>query len=449
MSFLQSKGMNKRVHADKGLAWSFTNKRYTPWGGLRIFEEMLRRLGWEEALRRAPLPQPGSNRGIDPVLMVKGFLVTIWTGGGRFTHTALVRFDSALRAIFGLEQVGSVSTFSRFFRRFGRKQVEEVFGQLSGWLWQGIGPGSWTVDLDSSVLTRYGRQEGSQRGYNPWHRGQRSHHPLMAFASECRMVITAWLRPGDTTDCSNVRNFFLEVLAVLGQRHKVGLLRADSGFCMGDFLDLVEAKGTSYIIAARLRPTIKAKLAGIQNWLSLDGASAVSEFDYQAQGWSRARRSVVVRYRINDQPCGRTLLEVPGYTYAVYVTNLNLPVQQIRALYQGRADSENRIKELLQDFAISGFVSQKFWATEAAFRMACWAYNLMSLFRQALLGAASRHTLSTLRSQCFAIGASLGRAGHRQLLRLGLPPPRRAWFTGLFSKSEQIAAPYLFETANV
>jgi hypothetical protein len=75
--------MNKRVHADKGLAWSFTNKRYTPWGGLRIFEEMLRRLGWEEALRRAPLPQPGSNRGIDPVLMVKGFLVTIWTGGGR------------------------------------------------------------------------------------------------------------------------------------------------------------------------------------------------------------------------------------------------------------------------------------------------------------------------------------------------------------------------------
>ena len=172
MSFLQSKGMNKRVHADKGLAWSFTNKRYTPWGGLRIFEEMLRRLGWEEALRRAPLPQPGSNRGIDPVLMVKGFLVTIWTGGGRFTHTALVRFDSALRGIFGLEQVGSVSTFSRFFRRFGRKQVEEVFGQLSGWLWQGIGPGSWTVDLDSSVLTRYGRQEGSQRGYNPWHRGQ-------------------------------------------------------------------------------------------------------------------------------------------------------------------------------------------------------------------------------------------------------------------------------------
>jgi len=38
---------------------------------------------------------------------------------------------------------------------------------------------------------------------------------------------------------------------------------------------------------------------------------------------------------------------------------------QVRALYQGRADSENRTsRSLLYDFAISGFVSQKFWATE-------------------------------------------------------------------------------------
>src|SRR5579862_3169767 len=115
-------GSNKKVKL-KGLAWSFTDKQFTPWGGLRIFQEMLDRLGWEEALRSAPLPRPGSNRGLNPVLMVKAFMVTIWTGGGRFAHTAMVRFDSALRAIFDLNQVASTSTFSRFFRRFGRKQI--------------------------------------------------------------------------------------------------------------------------------------------------------------------------------------------------------------------------------------------------------------------------------------------------------------------------------------
>ena len=440
--------MHKRVAAGGGLAWRFTDKRFTAWGGFRIFEELLRRWGWEEVLNRAPLPEPGSNRGLDPVLMVKGFLVTVWTGGGRFAHTALVRFDEALRAIFGLDRMGSVSTFSRFFRRFGAKETTQVFEHLSRWTWERVAGGSWTVDLDSSVLTRYGHQEGSARGYNPKHQGKRSHHPLMAFAAECRMVISAWLRPGNTTDSSNAQNFLNEVLNVFGQRHRIGLLRCDSGFCIGGFLDYVEAQGLSYIVVTRLQTTIKQRIAGLKDWIELDEQTAVSEFMYQAQGWSKVRRVVVVRHRIQEaRQKGRPLLEVPGYTYSAYTTNLTLPAQHVRTLYLGRADSENRIRELLQDFGICGFVSQKFWATEASFRLACWAYNLMALFRQALLREASKHTLSTLRVQCFAIGASLGKSGHRKVLRVGLSPPRRDWFKGLFSAAEAIETKYCLSPA--
>jgi hypothetical protein len=261
----------------------------------------------------------------------------------------------------------------------------------------------------------------------------------MAFAAECRMVISAWLRPGHTTDSSNARNFLQEVLQVLGTRHRIGLLRCDSGFCIGSFLDYVEERGLTYIVVTRLHTTIKHRLAGLTDWVALDASTSVSEFQYQAQDWAKARRVVVVRYRIKDQPStGRLLLATPGYAYSAYTTNLSLPPLQVRALYLGRADSENRIRELLQDFAISGFVSQKFWATEAAFRLACWGYNLMALFRQALLGKTAKHTLGTLRVQCFAIGASLGQAGHRQMLRIGLSPPRRAWFEGLFSHMKQM-----------
>jgi hypothetical protein len=446
MADLRGWGMNKKVALNGGLAWRFTDKQFTAWGGMRIFEELLRRLGWEKALKAAALPEPGSNRGLDPTLMVKGFLVTVWTGGGRFAHTALVRFDEALRAIFGLTQVASVSTFSRFFRRFGPKGTQEVFGHLSGWVWERVAGRNWTVDLDSSVLTRYGQQEGSEKGYNPRHQGKRSHHPLMAFAAECRMVITAWLRPGNTTDSSNAQNFLNEVLGVLGEKHRIGLLRCDSGFCVGAFLDHVEAKKLSYIVVSRLQTTIKQRIAGLQDWMELDEQTSVSEFMYQAQGWTKARRVVVVRYRIKERKeKGRMLVEVPGYAYSVYTTNLALPAFQVRTLYLGRADSENRIRELLQDFAISGFVSHKFWATEAAFRLACWGYNLMSLFRQALLGAASKHTLGTLRVQCFAIGASLGKAGHQKILRVGLSPPRREWFKGLFSAAQAVGPAYRLE----
>jgi hypothetical protein len=437
----RKKDMRKKVRRFDGLPWRFTDKRFTAWGGLRVLEEMLRRIGWPEALAAAPLPQPGSNRGCCPVMVVQAFLVTIWTGGARFAQTALVRYDEALRSIFGLSHVASVSTFTRFFRRFNRGQVEEVFGHLSRWCWQRMARHSWTVDLDSSVLTRYGHQEGSSRGYNPKHRGKRSHHPLMAFAAECRMVINAWLRPGNTTDGSNVENFFREVLGILGHRHRVGLVRADSGFCIGTFLDLLEENRLDYIIVCRLMAVLRRQIAGLKDWVPLAENIAASECPYQAEGWSQPRRVVVLRFTTQERPTGQMLLEVPGYTYAVYVTNLRLSAIHVRQLYLGRADSENRIKELLEDFALSGFVTQKFWATEAAFRMALCAYNLMSLFRQSILGAASKHTLNTLRVQCFAIGASLGHAGHKRMLRLGLPPPRRQWFEGLFSAAQALS-PY-------
>ena len=37
------------------------------------------------------------------------------------------------------------------------------------------------MNLDSTVLTRYGQQEGAKKGYNPRKHGRPSHHPLLAF----------------------------------------------------------------------------------------------------------------------------------------------------------------------------------------------------------------------------------------------------------------------------
>ena len=87
--------MRKKVQLFEGLPWRFTDKRFTAWGGLRVLEEMLRRIGWPQALAAVPLPEPGSNRGCCPVMIVQAFLVTIWTGGARFAQTALVRYDEA------------------------------------------------------------------------------------------------------------------------------------------------------------------------------------------------------------------------------------------------------------------------------------------------------------------------------------------------------------------
>ena len=45
-----------------------------------------------------------------------------------------------------------------------------------------------TLDVDSTVITRNGNQQGAARGYNPNRHGRASHHPLLAFVAEARMV---------------------------------------------------------------------------------------------------------------------------------------------------------------------------------------------------------------------------------------------------------------------
>ncbi len=63
------------------------------------------------------------------------------------------------------------------------------------WLFSNLKIDCLTLDLDSTVMTRYGRQEGVARGYNPAKWGRPSRHPLMAFLADVQRVANLWLRP--------------------------------------------------------------------------------------------------------------------------------------------------------------------------------------------------------------------------------------------------------------
>jgi hypothetical protein len=435
--------MHKTVPQREPLEWRFSDKSVSAWGGMRLVSQLLEKIGFRSALRSSPLPVGGSNRASDPAQLMESFLVTVWIGGHRFCDTAAVRFDGVMNEIFGWDAVPSVSTFTRFFGRFSQAHVDEIFGQLNRWFWSQVTPARRTIDLDSTVLTRYGRQQGSQIGYNPHKRGKPSHHPLMAFVADLRMVLHGWMRPGKTTAMSNAENFFLEALEILGPNQPVGLVRADSGFCFENILGLFEKKGLNYVVAARVLRTLRNKICGLANWVELPGEVAVSELIHHAQGWSSPRRVVVVRHQANRGKAeGRLLLDVPAYTYSVYVTNLSLPPAEVWRLYLGRADSENRIRELGEDFGMRGFVVNNFWGTEAAFRSVLLAYNLFALFKQTTLQTAQNKTLGTLRFECIAIGTVLGREGRKKVLRLSVRGPKRDWIRGLFCSIEKVDTPW-------
>ena len=77
------------------------------------------------------------------------------------------------------------------------------------------------------------------------------------------------------------------------------------------------------------------------------------------QRWSKPRWVVGIRQHIEQRAAakGKTLnlfAEDPvigKWRFSALVTDLDLPAESIWRLYRGRADCENRIKELKYDFA--------------------------------------------------------------------------------------------------
>jgi hypothetical protein len=158
---------------------------------------------------------------------------------------------------------------------------------------------------------------------------------------------------------------------------------------------------------------------------------------------------VVVREEIRERPeaRGRRLLNVPGYTFHTLVTTLQLSPADTWRFYNGRADSENRLKELKEDFGADGFCLQSFDGTEAAFRLLCFLFNLIAEFkREVTRDPAPR--LMTLRSQVLVVGAILGAQGRQPVLRLGLRGHWRERFAALLERIAALTATTVAQFSN-
>jgi Transposase DDE domain group 1 len=407
--------------------------------------------GIREYLATLDLPRGGSNRAYDPVQVIESFWLAVWTGASRYVHCEWLRQDKTLADIFGYDSLPSQSTYSRFFGKFSQARNAAVFPALQGWFFGQINTGAVTVDFDSTVITREGSQEGSAKGYNPNRRGRNSHHPLIAFVSQTRMVANAWLRPGNTAASSNCVEFMRETFDEALDGVKVGLVRADSGFYTDAILSALEERGLPYVIAAKAYSNLRNEIHGMKDWVEICPGIAVKEWTHQPSNPKiKARRHIVVRKQMSRRPqaAGKLLFEdQPDYRFSLYVTNLELPLDQIWNIYNTRADCENRIRELKQDFGLDAFCLQEFWATEASFRFIMVAYNLMSLFRHFALNSRNQATLGTLRSYCFALGAWVSQHARRRVLKISLPSQKRPWMDSIFRNIEARPPPFDYPIA--
>jgi len=269
-----------------------------------VFIEFLHKIGLSEAGERAPAGTSGITQRHRPGADVHG-VSDLGSGGGAVppcgTHTWLLRADRALHALLGMKRFPTDDTMRNLFKRFTQGMVVRFYEPL--WAWQRARlpqrAGGYSLDLDSTVLERYGEQQGVKRGYNPRKPGRGSHHRLLAVLGEAYFILHGWLRSGNTAAASGVVEFLQEALAKLESLEWIRRVRADSGFFAEELLKYLEELKLSYIVVARMTPWLKRQARRVKGWRALDAIYSVGEFQLQLLGWDRARS------RLAGWWCGR------------------------------------------------------------------------------------------------------------------------------------------------
>lgn len=101
--------------------------------------------------------------------------------------------------------------------------------------------------------------------------------------------------------------------------------------------------------------------------------------------------------------------DMKSYRFSVWITNSQETPYEVWQKCRPRANDENTVKELKEDFTLAGFSMKRFYSTEAAMLMRIFIYNLFVLFRYEIL--AQREKIERLKTSCykyFVLPAQLG-----------------------------------------
>lgn len=180
--------------------------------------------------------------------------------------------DPVFKAVLGKSALASQPTVSRFFNRMDEdslKQFQEISRILRKRLYSIQMPQAVILDLDSTLLAAYGKQEG--RAFN-FHYRSNGYHPLVCY-------------DGITGDLIKIHL----------------LLRGDSGFTTPDLYKQCEENGTNYVIRLKENKILREKASFLADALTsqtqnnkVDYAVVYGEFMYKAGPWPYERRVVCV-----------------------------------------------------------------------------------------------------------------------------------------------------------
>jgi DDE family transposase len=358
------------------------SEQLSPFGGLLPLIKFLDLVDFQQMFDfayRAPTRKPK----LGHYSMMLGLLMLLFIGFNRIWHFSYLRLDAMLCGFFNLTRLPVASTFWRYVNSLGINQAQsllELMTQLRKRAWKVCDVSLYRVclDIDTTVETVFGHQQGARKGHNTKHRGKKAYRPVLCFIEQTREYLLGKLRKGETISGKETAAFIAKIKGCLPDCVQQVLIRADAEFQSWESVYQCIQNGFNFVIAnKRCNPPFDPK-----GWYRPKKRQPY-EYNsciYQPMGWLQPVRFVAMRMPkekkdVKDQLVQSELFEDDWYKYRIFCTDLKRKAHMVIAEYDKRADVENLVGESKRE-GLDAIPSSRFKNNYAYFQIVILAYNV-------------------------------------------------------------------------
>jgi hypothetical protein len=374
--------------------------------------------------------------------MTLALMYPIIPGLDRLENASLLRCDTTFHYLTGLPSYPDPQSLRRFLLRAPvefRQQLHRFNGLLlQDFIHRPEHRSRLILDLDSTVLTVFGRQEGAEVGCNPRYRGKRSYDPLLCLEANSSFLWDTELRPGNAGTWAGSTELLASAFLSIPSEIRERRVRADAGFGYNPVLEILELGRAQYAVVARMTSCLKRVLGGLR-YQRLNPQWEIAECEHRVSERAPTRRCIVARRPIEETDPRPTLFTLARYAYRAWMTNLPLSPAGVWHFYDGRAGMEPRIGELREHFALRKIPTRAFEANALYLELIRLACNLVTAFQRTCLPEDWQDlTLRTLRYRLLWLPGELTRPQNRPALRLADSPVVRGWTEQILHRIQKL-----------
>lgn len=373
-----------------------TNDLLTSRAGLIAIAQLMNSIGFTQLIDRY-FPKPRSNRGFKASRFVNAMILMLHEGGSCLDDLRYIREDRALGRLLGIKQIPQSDSMGDWLRRVGQVGVAASV-EVNRHLIQFALHKCKEVTLDIDATLSASKNQNAAWTYKKC----TGYMPMVGHLAETEQIVATDFRKGNVSPSTNNLEFIHQCEAALPIGVGVKRLRIDAAGYQVAIIDECMERGIQFAIRAKMSSELKRFIEQQpeEQWSPLqdrEGQMIEGESTCRVvhtMDKSQHAFTVIVQRRkiqgqltldLEDEMTSK-VIQRGAYLYRAIATNRNeMTDSELVHWYNQRGEhSENRIKELKNDFGAERMPCSDFDANALYFSLCMLAYNLFALMRALL-----------------------------------------------------------------